>query len=852
MEALLLIGLIALAVIVRRQATRIASMQATLRRLEAAPVEALPVARVILPDTAGGPNVSSPFRSREVEAPETGPFAPLGTNEEESALQPHEKPPATASATFEQLVAGRLPIWVGGAALAIAGYFLVRLAIESGLLTPAVRVALASLFGFVLLALAEGAARVRVVAEDARVNQALAGAGIATLYASAYLAGSHYGLIGPVAAFAMMAAVTTLALGLSLKRGAPTALMGLVGGFATPLLAGAQAQAVVPLLVYLGLLSAGLLGLAVVRGWLWLTLASAAGSLLWTGLLIATVAAPDAIAAGGFALLLALAVTLVTGASGGERRGLFRIVPLAVAAAELALLIATTGFGASAWSLYLLLSAATIVLAWRDPRLTPAVAAALGLSGVAFAGSAFAAAPTVLIGAGIFIALLFGGCGHALARRGGDGRWWAAIGAGGLIVPFAVLRIARPELAGDAGWAMLALFLALPPLHLAWRSRMSARAEPPFDVSLQIGAGTAAAFLIAALALPLPGTMMPAAILAGSLAVAEGGRRLGDRGLFRIALAAAAPAILAMLMRSGGLLSALAEGLAGARVLLPLLPGPADAIGGALLPAGLMALLAWRTVATETRGHRMLYAAAGIAAAAGLYVVWKQVFAIGNIGEFAARGFLERAILTQALFALGWAARQAGWLGAGRALTVTAVTRMLWLDLAVFNPAFVAQSVGPWPIVNLVTLHFAAATLWIGWAWLAEPPGRGRLLALVALVAVAAGGAMLTVRQAFHGTLLVTGTVGRAEFYGYSVAGVLLAVALFGWSVRLGDRGLRIAGLGLLTLMVLKVFLIDAAALEGVLRIASFLGLGVTLIGIGWAYGRFRGGQPLPDAPVRA
>uniref|UniRef100_UPI003983A867 DUF2339 domain-containing protein n=1 Tax=Sphingorhabdus sp. TaxID=1902408 RepID=UPI003983A867 len=49
---------------------------------------------------------------------------------------------------------------------------------------------------------------------------------------------------------------------------------------------------------------------------------------------------------------------------------------------------------------------------------------------------------------------------------------------------------------------------------------------------------------------------------------------------------------------------------------------------------------------------------------------------------------------------------------------------------------------------------------------------------------------------------------------------------------------LRLAGLLLLTLVTLKVFLVDAAALSGVLRILSFLGLGIALIGIGWAYGR--------------
>ncbi|MGE0178283.1 MAG: DUF2339 domain-containing protein, partial [Sphingomonas sp.] len=55
--------------------------------------------------------------------------------------------------------------------------------------------------------------------------------------------------------------------------------------------------------------------------------------------------------------------------------------------------------------------------------------------------------------------------------------------------------------------------------------------------------------------------------------------------------------------------------------------------------------------------------------------------------------------------------------------------------------------------------------------------------------------------------------------------------------IRLPDKALRVAGLGLLTATMLKVFLVDAAALTGILRILSFLGLGVVLIGIGRLYG---------------
>ena len=50
----------------------------------------------------------------------------------------------------------------------------------------------------------------------------------------------------------------------------------------------------------------------------------------------------------------------------------------------------------------------------------------------------------------------------------------------------------------------------------------------------------------------------------------------------------------------------------------------------------------------------------------------------------------------------------------------------------------------------------------------------------------------------------------------------------------------------MLTLVTFKVFLVDAAALDGVLRILSFLALGVALIGISWAYSRFLA-RPAPS-----
>ena len=47
-------------------------------------------------------------------------------------------------------------------------------------------------------------------------------------------------------------------------------------------------------------------------------------------------------------------------------------------------------------------------------------------------------------------------------------------------------------------------------------------------------------------------------------------------------------------------------------------------------------------------------------------------------------------------------------------------------------------------------------------------------------------------------------------------------------------------GLGLLALVVLKVFLIDMANLTGLLRAVSFIGLGLSLVALSWLFQKFK------------
>jgi hypothetical protein len=77
-----------------------------------------------------------------------------------------------------------------------------------------------------------------------------------------------------------------------------------------------------------------------------------------------------------------------------------------------------------------------------------------------------------------------------------------------------------------------------------------------------------------------------------------------------------------------------------------------------------------------------------------------------------------------------------------------------------------------------------------------------------------------------------------------SLAWLLTAAGLLFAGVRMPDKPLRFAGLLLLTATILKVFLIDASKLEGLLRILSFLGLGIALIGIGKLYSKVLSAGP--------
>ncbi|MGQ0660437.1 DUF2339 domain-containing protein [Sphingosinicella sp.] len=758
----------------------------------------------------------------------------------EIGAEPHTPPSETLGALFERLVAGRLLIWLGGIALVAAAIYLIRFSIEIGLVTPALRMIAAALFGLALIAAGE-AARWKM-ADDLRIAQALVGAGVAVLYAAAY--GSHilYGLIDSGAASAAMLAITAAALGLSLRHGAPTAVMGLVGGFLTPLLVGDPDAGAAPLLAYLALLDLAIFLVAWRRGWTWLAAAAVLLSFLWSGFLLLR-DADDALAAGIFIIPLAIAATL---ARPGQGRSLGLVQPMLLGLVQLAMVAARTDLDMVGWALFGALAAAAMALGHLRPaaRAAPPAALALGLMVLMFKAGGWRDpwSPHAALG----LTAIFGLGGLAFAWLRGERRW-AIVASIGLAGPLLVLRAAWPELASAPQWGGMAALLTLGPAALIWRLRGRASPSAPAELSL-LAAGASAAILAGTAAWDLlPAELIVAGWLALGIALALAARRLADLALATIAGLVAAVAVARAVWLTPELSNSFFIALAGAPVLAVDLPGLRTAFFALALPAVLLAGLRLALPDVKLPAIRAVAPVAGALALAALYVAFKQAFGLTSDEDFQARGFLERTILTQALFAAGWLLAS-GRLRlprldpdmvalSGTVLTGFATVRLVWFDLIVHNPALMAQDVGPLPVLNLILPAFWLSAVWLYAASRRDEQGPLTGIWLVPFLIALIAGAGLLVRQAFHGAILTGGEMTNAEFYTYSLGGLVLSIGLLLAGIRLPDKALRLAGLALLTATMLKVFLIDAAALTGILRILSFLGLGIVLIGIGRLYG---------------
>ncbi|HJQ96777.1 MAG TPA: DUF2339 domain-containing protein, partial [Candidatus Polarisedimenticolaceae bacterium] len=281
----------------------------TLRR-EAAPQE------VPAPSPASAP-VPAAIERPAPPPPPPPPLAPPTPPRVATPTPPAELPPPEPPKPpfdWERWIGIRGAAVLGGIALALAGLLFFQYSIQHGLISKTMRVTLGFITGVLCLTGSEWVRR----RGYRPASEGLAGAGVVVLYAAVWAGYARYQLLPLWVAFLLMALVTAACGLLAVRRAAPfVAILGTVGGFATPLLLSIQRERPLGLFGYVLLLDIGLLAVGKRQRWPWIGLIGLGGTVLLQALWLGTRTGP-----GGLLLSLAiLAVFAAVFTIGGFARG---------------------------------------------------------------------------------------------------------------------------------------------------------------------------------------------------------------------------------------------------------------------------------------------------------------------------------------------------------------------------------------------------------------------------------------------------------------------------------------------------------------------------------------------------
>ena len=413
------------------------------------------------PPPAREPAVPSP--------PAAGP--PTPEPEAPSPSEAPSPPAAPASVDWERWIGVRGAAVLGGIVLSIAGLLFLQYTIEAGWFTPSVRVLIAFAAGLAALGVSPLQRRRGYTA----VSEALAGAGVVLLYGALWAGHVLYDLFGALPAFAGLVAVTAACGWIAWRHGARiVAILGLMGGFAAPLILSAPVEDPLGLFGYLLLLNVGLWLVARRRGWddlgLIAVVATAAYEVWWVEAWLPRhgLGGPIVVLA-GFGLLWAAAGELDRRSGGARSWSAAQLLGVALPALLGFRLAAALGDGVDLWKLGAYLAVLSLagdrVAAVRGLRAFGIALAALGVGVLAVTGG-LAVGEWARIGVSVLLAAVFH-LGFELDRRrgrivaaSGDPALVATLGHLALLVALATVVDAAILAPWLVGWSILAALLA--------------------------------------------------------------------------------------------------------------------------------------------------------------------------------------------------------------------------------------------------------------------------------------------------------------------------------------------------------------------------------------------------------
>lgn len=226
------------------------------------------------PDAAAGRPETAPSAPDSTSSQPGGAPSPVDTasaGPEAAPSPPADAPPpavddvpAGSPIDWERWIGVRGAAALGAAVLVIAGIYFFKFAADRGVFTLPVRTVVGAAVGLLSVGASQSVLRERYKV----LSGWLAGAGVAILYITTWAAGPVYNLIGTLPAVAGMVVITAGCVALSLRHASlPIAILGLFGGFFTPMALSSHLEHPLQLFGYLLVLDVGLLAVARRRGW---------------------------------------------------------------------------------------------------------------------------------------------------------------------------------------------------------------------------------------------------------------------------------------------------------------------------------------------------------------------------------------------------------------------------------------------------------------------------------------------------------------------------------------------------------------------------------------------------------
>ncbi len=775
---------------------------------------------------------------------------------------------AAGTQSFEEKLTSRWLVWLGGLALALGGGFLVKFTIDQGWFGPALRVSSGVLLGIALAGGGEWLRRRPLQQAIAQIRPdfvpgALTAAGVSIAFGSIYAAYALYGLIPPLIAFAALAVIAVAAIAMSLWQGPFVAILGVLGAYWTPLLISTGGTNAIALFPYLLAVTASAVWITRYRGWWWLNCLALIGALGWPLLWTVAVWDPGDMAIVGPYTIAVTALFLMVRHTRGDEDTLswtdpgMQIAFLAAIAAVPVMFMGTQLDGYDLVSRLSVAGLATLYLGYgfrvqKFDVLAPLAAVLVALFMLGWHTPVFVSASPrtdTAVTPGELLpflytcaafSLTFLAAGYAAIGKARRPVLWAGVSA---FTPIVLLATAYWRIEGfetSVSWSLSALALALVFVTAASRQGRIEGRQPALAI---FAVATIAALVLGATML-LRDAWLTVAFAVMLPAIAHVEKRVPEAALRRIA------EVVAMIV--------MARLALNPYVLDYTISGVAPGVNWLLYGYGLPALAFWyaarlfRPLSGQGGSDRLV----ALLEAGGLIFLtllismevrhlmspdgrldhWRYELpemAI-NTAVWGVTGlvmFWKHLEVDRTVFTWGWMVYAA-----------LATGQVIGGHLLLFNPYFTGEKVGFLPIANLLLLLYAVpAAIAAAWFWRAEGKAKWkpvRSFAGMLGLMLAFAWVTLEIRHAFHGTRLDTGNLSDGEWWSYSAGWLVYGVVLLGLGLWRESAALRYASLAVIMLTVAKVFLSDMAALEGLLRALSFLGLGGTLVAIGFFYQR--------------